>query len=166
MEYLLEEKKYSVIICEVSSFQLEHVKTFSPKVIVFTNISENHLDRHKSFDGYSKAKKRIFLNTNKTMTSILNADDNGIVNMARDPIVQRGRIFYFSRRKGLEPQIMNIGGAVCVGNEISLRVGPEIEKYSIKRKKFRGSHLVENLMAAMCATREYGAKPEVIQEII
>lgn len=166
VEYLLEDKKYSVIICEVSSFQLEHAKTFSPKTIIFTNISENHLDRYKSFETYSGAKRRIFLNTNKAMTSVLNADDSGVVNMARDPIVQRGRIFYFSKRKGLEPQIMNIGGAVCAKDEISLRVGPEIEKYSIKNTKFKGTHIVENIMSAMCASRDFGADPKVIQQVI
>ena len=166
VEYLLEDRKYKVIICEISSFQLEHVVSFSPKVIVFTNISENHLDRHKSFEDYSKAKKRIFLNANKDMTSVLNADDSRIVNMARDPIVQKGRIFYFSRRKGLESQIMNIGGSTCINKEISLRVGPETEKYSVKRVKCRGVHSIENIMAALCAVREFGAKPEVIQDVI
>jgi len=86
--------------------------------------------------------------------------------MARDPLVQRGRIFYFSRKPALEPQIMNIGGAVTIKNEIRIRLGPDIEKMMVDKMKMRGRHSIENIMAAVLATREFGAKPEVIQDVI
>lgn len=167
VEYVRNKEKADVVIVETSSFQLEHVDTFTPKNVVFMNIGENHLDRYRSMDEYIGAKRKLFRNTNHNTTSVLNADDNRVVDLARDPVVQRGRIFYFSRKVALEPQIMNIGGAVLMGNkEIKVRVGPEIETYSVANIKMKGKHAVENIMAAILTTRDYGAKPEAIQKVI
>ncbi len=148
-EYLHKGEKADVLILEVSSFMLEHIEHFTPKNIVFTNLAENHLDRYRSMEEYVNAKRRIFLNTNQGTTSILNADDNAVVELARDPAVQRGRIFYFSRKPTLEPQIMKIGGAVNVKDQIRVRTGPEIEYYSLADTKVRGKHMYENIMAAI-----------------
>jgi UDP-N-acetylmuramoylalanine--D-glutamate ligase len=145
---------------------LEHVVTFNPKNVVFTNLAENHLDRYRNMEEYVNAKRKIFLNTNQNTTSILNADDSAVVELARDPAVQRGRIFYFSRKQALEPQIMNIGGAVALKDKIHVRTGPEIEYYSLTGMKMRGTHSVENIMAALLAAREHGATHEAIQRVI
>lgn len=166
IEYLGLEKKAQVVIAEVSAFMLEMCENFQPQNIVFTNLAENHLDRYRSMEEYVNAKRRIFRHTNQATTSILNADDNAVVELARDPSVQRGRIFYFSRKPALEPQIMNIGGAVNIGDEVRVRTGPDIEYYSIKNIKMRGKHNVENMMAAILAAREHGAKKESIQRVL
>lgn len=165
-EYLRRDDRAQVVIAEVSSFMLEHCENFNPQNVVFTNLAENHLDRYRSMEEYVNAKRRIFKNTNQATTSILNADDNAVVELARDPSVQRGRIFYFSRKPALEPQIMNIGGAVNIGDEIRVRTGPEPETYNIKGMKMRGKHNVENIMAAILAAREHGGKREGIQKVI
>ncbi|MBY0385304.1 UDP-N-acetylmuramoyl-L-alanine--D-glutamate ligase, partial [bacterium] len=122
--------------------------------------------RYKSMEDYINAKRRIFANTNPTTTSILNADDNAVIELARDPAVQRGRIFYFSRKAALEPQIMNIGGIVNIQDELRVRTGPDIESVSIKDMRARGKHSIENLMAAILAAREHGATREAIQSVI
>ena len=169
IEYLRLVKngeKFDTVVAEVSSFQLEHCDRFTPQNIVFTNLAENHQDRYKSMEEYVNAKRRIFQNVNQATTSILNADDNAVVELARDPAVQRGRIFYFSRKPALEPQIMSIGGAVCIKDEIRVRTGPDIETYSIKNMKMRGKHSIDNIMAAILAAREHGAKRESIQTVI
>lgn len=165
-DYLVSGEKAQVLICEVSSFMLEHVESFTPQNVVFTNLAENHLDRYRSMEEYVNAKRRIFLNTNQNTTSILNADDNAVVELARDPAVQRGRIFYFSRKPSLEPQIMNIGGSVNVKDQIRVRTGPEIEYYTLANAKVRGKHMYENIMAAILAAREHGAKHDAIQRVI
>ncbi|HPI39443.1 MAG TPA: UDP-N-acetylmuramoyl-L-alanine--D-glutamate ligase [Pseudobdellovibrionaceae bacterium] len=165
-EYLLNEEKAQVVIAEVSSYMLEHTENFSPREIVFTNLAENHLDRYRSMEEYVNAKRKIFKNTNQAVTSILNADDNAVVELARDPAVQRGRIFYFSRKPALEPQIMNIGGAVNIGKDLRVRTGPEIETYSVENVKMKGRFNVENIMAALLVAKEYGAKKESIQKVI
>jgi UDP-N-acetylmuramoylalanine--D-glutamate ligase len=164
--YLLEEKKSKVVLVELSSFMLEHAQDFVPNTIVFTNLAENHLERYRSMEDYVNAKRKVFKNTNQATTSILNADDNAVVELARDPAVQRGRIFYFSRKPALEPQIMNIGGAVNVGDELRVRTGPEIELFSIKNMKMKGKHSIENVMAALLLAREYGATHEAVQSVI
>ncbi len=166
VEYVRKGEPAQALIVEVSSFQLEHVQRFTPNNIVFTNLAENHLDRYKSMEEYINAKRRIFLNTNQATTSILDADDNAVVELARDPAVQRGRIFYFSRKPSLEPQIMNIGGSVAIKNELRVRTGPEIEYFDVKDMRMRGSHSVENVMAAILAAREHGATHEAIQKAI
>lgn len=165
-EYLRSGEKADVVVVEVSSFQLELIEKFTPKNIVFMNLAEDHLDRYRSMEEYVGAKRRIFLNTNQATTSILNADDNAVVELARDPSVQRGRIFYFSRKASLEPQIMNIGGAVCIGKEVRVRTGPEIDYFDISQVKIMGIHNIENIMAALLAARENGATKEAIQTVI
>ncbi len=169
-EYLRKEekgeKKAQVVIAEVSSYMLEMVEDFNPQNVVFMNLAENHLERYRSMEDYINAKRKIFKNTNQATTSILNADDNAVVELARDPAVQRGRIFYFSRKASLEPQIMNIGGSVCIGKEIRLRTGPEIEYYDISQIKMRGKHSIENLMAAILAAKEHGATREAITKVM
>ncbi len=165
-EYLMGPQTAQVLICEISSFMLEHSEAFTPKNIIFTNLAENHLDRYKNMEEYVNAKRKIFLNTNQNTTSILNADDNAVVELARDPAVQRGRIFYFSRKQSLEPQIMNIGGAVAIKDKIHVRTGPEIEYYTRGNIKMRGAHSVENIMAALLAAREHGAKHDAIQTVM
>ncbi len=164
--YLSGEERAQVLICEVSSFMLEQVEKFNPRNIVFTNLAENHLDRYRSMEEYVNAKRRIFLNTNQATTSVLNADDNAVVELARDPAVQRGRIFYFSRKPTLEPQIMNIGGAVIIKDQIRVRTGPEIEYYTVENAKMKGKHSHENIMAAVLVAREHGATHEAIQKVI
>lgn len=165
-EYLRAPEKADVLVMETSSFMLEHADKFTPTNVVFTNLAENHLDRYRTMEDYVNAKRRIFRNTNQATTSILNADDSAVVELARDPAVQRGRIFYFSRKPSLEPQIMNIGGAVNIGKQLRVRTGPEIEYFDISETKMAGRHSIENLMAAILAAREHGATHEAIQSII
>jgi len=165
-EYLRAGDPAQVVIAEVSSFQLEHVETFNPRNIIFMNLAENHLDRYRSMEEYVNAKRRIFMNTNQNTTSTLNADDNAVVELARDPAVQRGRIFYFSRNSILESQIMNIGGAVLIKDQIRVRTGPEIEYYTVNNAKVRGKHNYENIMAAILVAREHGAIHEAVQRVI
>lgn len=165
-EYLRKGDKAEVLIVEVSSFMLEHVEKFNPKNIVFMNLAENHLDRYRSMEDYVNAKRKVFLNVNQSTTSVLNADDNAVVELARDPMVQRGRIFYFSRKPSLEPQIMNIGGSVAMKDQLKVRTGPEIQYFSVDNMKMRGNHAQENVMASVLAAREHGASAESIQKVI
>ncbi len=165
-EYLYLEEPADVLVVEASSYMLEHIKRMVPNCIVFTNFAESHLDRHKTLNTYLSTKRKIFLNTYLKTTSILNADDRTVLEVAHDPLVQRGNILYFSRKKTLEPQIMKIGGAVMIGDKIHVRTGPEIEYYSMENVKVVGDHTYENIMAAILASREYGAKWDSIQETL
>ena len=165
-EYLYKGEKADVLIVEASSFMLEHVEKMTPRNIVFTNLAEDHLDRYRSMEEYVNAKRRIFKNTTIQTTSILNADDKGILELAKDPVVQRGRLCYFSRKKPLESQIMKIGGAIFIDGQIRVRTGPAIEYYSLENSKLLGQHSCENIMAAILAAREHGGEWESIQRVI
>ena len=157
-QYLLDGKKADVLVLEASSFMLEHVEKMTPKNIVFTNLAQSHLDRYNSMEDYSQTKRKIFTNTNAKLTSILNADSPPVIEMARDPLVQKGRIFYFSTRQKLKPQIMNIGGAVSIGHEVQVRTRPEIEYYNLQKTCLKGKHSYENIMAAVLVATEQGGK--------
>ena len=77
-EYLDEDdpkQREAYLIAEISSFQLEWVDTFSPKVAVLTNITPDHLNRHKSFEEYAGAKAKLFTKQTKKDWAVLNYDD-------------------------------------------------------------------------------------------
>lgn len=165
-EYLYREEKADFLVVEASSFMLEHVVEMVPKNIIFTNLAEDHLDRYRSMEEYVNAKRKVFKHVSAQTTVILNADDRAILELARDPNVQKGCLRYFSRKKSLESQIMKIGGAILIDNQIRVRVGPEIEYYGIESNKLKGGHIYENIMAAILATRINGADWESIQKVI
>ena len=122
------------------------------------------MDRYVHMGDYLNAKRKVFKNTSEQTTSILNADSNIIIEIAKEPIVQQGKIFYFSTRKILKPQIMNIGGAVMIGDEIQLRIRPEIEYYSLKNSAMRGKHSYENIMTALLIAKEHGGQWMALQK--
>lgn len=165
-QYLCDDVKAEVLLVEASSFMLEHVEQMKPKTAVFTNLAPNHLDRYMSMKDYMMSKRKIFTNTSEETTSILNAESSAIIEMARDPLVQKGRIFYFSTRKALKPQIMNIGGAVMIDDEIQLRTKPDIEYYSLKNSPLKGKHSFENIMVALLIAKEHGGEWMPLQKVI
>jgi len=71
----------SIIVAELSSFQLEAIRDFRPHVAVLLNISPNHLDRHPSFEAYAQAKRQIFRNQRADDYAILNADDPWVLSL-------------------------------------------------------------------------------------
>src|SRR5271169_1932478 len=72
----------TAIVLEVSSFQLETIQTFRPKIAVVLNITPDHLDRHGTFEAYADAKARIFENQHAEDFAVLNADDLTCVELA------------------------------------------------------------------------------------
>src|SRR4029077_5377381 len=86
----------TIAVVEVSSFQLETIQTFRPKVAVVLNVTPDHLDRHRTFAAYVDAKARIFENQNLSDFSVLNADDPTSVELAQRT---KGQVIWFSRKK-------------------------------------------------------------------
>ncbi len=171
--YLHTEEKADFLVVEASSFMLEHTKVMTPENIVFTNLAEAHLDRYRSMEEYVNAKSKVFRNVRAPdnvhvvgTTIILNADDRAILELARDPGVQKGCLRYFSRKKVLEEQIMKIGGAILTKDQIRVRIGPQDEYYDLENSKIKGAHSYENIMAAVLTARINGAYPESIQKVI
>src|SRR5438128_8418631 len=84
----------TIVVLEVSSFQLETIQNFRPKVAVVLNVTPDHLDRHRTFAAYTDAKARIFENQQTGDSAVLNADDSTCVGMASRT---RAQVFWFSR---------------------------------------------------------------------
>jgi len=85
---------------EVSSFQLERIERFKPKISVMLNFSCNHLDRYKNIQEYLQAKRRIFMNQKKSEYLVLNYDDKVLRELAKEASAQ---VVYFSEKKDLNP---------------------------------------------------------------
>src|SRR5208337_1250988 len=92
-------KPETIIVLEVSSFQLETIQTFRPKVAVVLNVTPDHLDRHRTFEIYADAKARIFENQQAEDFAVLNADDATCVAMAART---KAQVFWFSRHKEVQ----------------------------------------------------------------
>jgi len=85
---------------EVSSFQLERIRSFKPKISLILNFTENHLDRYKNMQDYLLAKKRIFMNQGPEDFLILNQDDPALRELAGE---SAAKVVYFSKSEGFNP---------------------------------------------------------------
>src|SRR5689334_554728 len=85
----------AVTVLEVSSFQLETIRTFRPKVALVLNVTLDHLDRHRTFEAYAAAKARVFENQQAHDFTVLNAEDPTCVRMAKDT---KAQLFWFNRK--------------------------------------------------------------------
>jgi UDP-N-acetylmuramoylalanine--D-glutamate ligase len=156
-------KQESVIVLEVSSFQLETIQRFHPKVAVVLNVTPDHLDRHRTFDAYVDAKARIFLNQRSDDFAVLNQDDPTCVTMAARTQAQ---VFWFSRQKEVKQ-----GAWVRDGN-IVFRDGRGETKTSqreimlVSEIPLKGAHNLENALAAVCAGALMGCAPEKIRQAV
>lgn len=152
---LPEMEKDDFVVLELSSFQL-HSMQCRPNVAVMTNLSPNHLDKHKDFQDYIDAKAWIFRNQQPEDRLILNADDpHTSYYAAQAP----GRISYFSDRSPLQ------NGCVYKDGVISL-VKNGIAKPVMLADEIRipGQHNVQNMLAAFEAVRDY-VTPEICREV-
>jgi UDP-N-acetylmuramoylalanine--D-glutamate ligase len=91
-------KKDSIIVLEASSFQLELIDKFKPRVSVILNISDNHLDRHKDMNEYISAKCRIFVNQDKEDVLFLNKNDELLREISG--VLKGPRVEFFNEYKG------------------------------------------------------------------
>lgn len=135
------------VVLEVSSFQLENLRWLAkgPKVALITNISPNHLDRHKTLENYIEAKKAILDYQTQDDVAVINADDDAVVEMAKGC---RARIVHFSLRRQVE-----CGAFVRDGN-IVVRTGSTEETVCpVHSLSLKGAHNCENALAAVAATR-------------
>ena len=144
-------------VLEVSSFQLESTERFHPRIGVILNITPDHLDRHGSFENYALAKERIFAAQNESDVVVLNADN---ARAAQAAVRSVGRVYFFS----VEHSVMQ--GAWVEDGLLVYRAGKDepIEKIMpLKHVPLKGAHNVENVLAAVCASRLAGVSAEQIR---
>jgi UDP-N-acetylmuramoylalanine--D-glutamate ligase len=151
-------KSETVIVLEISSFQLETVQTFRPKVAVVLNVTPDHLDRHHTFEIYADAKARIFANQQGSDFAVLNADDPTCVAMAART---RAQVFWFSRQKEVQ-----LGAWVRDGNVVFRDGAGQKEILQVSEIPLKGAHNLENVLAAVCASALMGCPPEKIRQAV
>jgi len=148
----------TVVVLEVSSFQLETIQTFRPKVAAILNITPDHLDRHRNFQTYVDAKARIFENQQGSDFAVLNEDDATCATLGSRT---RAQVFWFSRKKEVKQ------GAWVRDGQILFRDGRgQREIMLVSEIPLKGVHNVENVLAAVCAGALMGCEPEQLRSAV
>ena len=143
----------TVAVAELSSFQLELIEKLRPNISVFLNLTPDHLDRHHTLESYGAAKARIFQNQGESDSAVLNADDPGTTPYAP----AKPQVFWFSRKQRVAQ------GAFVKESEILFRrEGTEEAILKLADIPLAGAHNVENVLAAVAATKLAGAESAAI----
>ncbi len=145
-------------VLEVSSFQLETIVEFRPRIAVILNITPDHLDRHRTFANYVNAKARVFENQRADDFSVLNADEPTTSELSGRT---RAQLFWFSRTKEVER------GAFARGSHIYFRDGHNERKIlPLTEVPLKGGHNLENVLAGVSIGMLVGCEPEQIREAV
>ena len=149
-----------LVVAEISSYQLEGISTFNPHISMILNITPDHMERHGSLENYQKTKEKIFENQTLSDYTILNYDDPKTREMKNRV---QGKVIYFSRKDNLEDI-----DSIFVKNEIlTISYNKEITDIChINDIKIRGSHNLENALAASMAAFLIRVKKEDIVNVL
>src|SRR5271169_1510296 len=156
-------KAETVIVLEVSSFQLETIQTFRPKVAVVLNVTPDHLDRHRTFEAYTDAKARIFENQQGSDFAVLNADDPTCVAMASRT---KAQVFWFSRQKEVQQGAWVRDGNILFREGAGRASTAQHEIMQVSEIPLKGAHNLENVLAAVCAGVLMECAPEKIRQAV
>ncbi|MBK5244084.1 MAG: UDP-N-acetylmuramoyl-L-alanine--D-glutamate ligase [Eubacteriaceae bacterium] len=138
--YVANAKEDEVFITEISSFQLETIDTFRPKIAAILNLTPDHLDRHLTMENYLNAKARIFENQTPEDLLVLNADDPLVCNLGEKAISRKAT---FSYKQPLD------FGAWCLNGEIFINDGKQV--IFVCREEILGIVGPHNTMNALAA---------------
>ncbi|MHB1000954.1 MAG: UDP-N-acetylmuramoyl-L-alanine--D-glutamate ligase [Armatimonadota bacterium] len=147
-----------VIVAEISSFQLELVSSFKPRVAVLLNISSDHMDRHPDIETYASMKARLFEFQESGEYAVLNADDPTVMRYVQSI---KSCVWQFSSTHEVEV------GTFLRGSEVWLRTqdGDQLV-CDTRTMKLRGIHNIENILAASAAAMAFDADTERIQSAV
>lgn len=152
------EKNYENYVLEISSFQLDDIIDFKPKIAVITNITPDHLDRYDyKFENYVKSKFRIAMNQTKDDYLIYDADDDVIVNHLKNHPVQ-STLLPFSLEKTIE------NGAYLDNNNIKITINNNQIIMPTSNITLEGKHNVKNAMAASTVAHLLRIRKQTIRE--
>jgi UDP-N-acetylmuramoylalanine--D-glutamate ligase len=186
---------YDVAVAEVSSFQLEWVERLRPRIGVFLNLTDDHLDRHADREVYGRTKLRLFARQTEDDVAVLNGADPWICGHAGD---LRARRIWFGAGTGAanRPEVGNgspsdpcagslseshpragnfseshsdAGDRVVLrtdGAAIHLRLAGRDEVYPLDAVQLAGAHNRENMMAAVAAARAFGVPAAAVQQAL
>jgi UDP-N-acetylmuramoylalanine--D-glutamate ligase len=147
-------------VLEVSSFQLETVVEFRPKIAVVLNVTPDHLDRHGTFERYRAAKAMITARQDSADFLILNAEDVNAQGMAAKT---KAQIYWFSGKRQIKQGAFVHGESLFFLATEGGKAEPVLPLAEIGLK---GAHNVENVLAAVCAARLAGIDAETIRSSV
>lgn len=148
----------SVVVAEISSFQLETAVEFHPKVSAVLNITPDHLNRHHTMENYIAAKASIAKNQTEDDFCVLNYEDAETRKMAKNT---RAKVLFFSSERELTE------GCFLKGEEIWYADCDGTRRLmNIHEMKLLGKHNVENVMAAICMCYAYGVPMDSIIDTV
>jgi UDP-N-acetylmuramoylalanine--D-glutamate ligase len=133
-------------VLELSSFQLETIRTFRADIAVCLNLTPDHLDRHYTLEKYAAAKGRLFETQRAGDYAVLNADDSHCVDYSA---ITRAQPLWFSLTRAITPGVWLENGSLWFDGELLMRAADI---------PIRGRHNIENTMAAAAAARLAGAQ--------
>lgn len=147
----------SVAVAEMSSFQLESIETFRPKVSAILNFTPDHLNRHHTMEAYVEAKKQIAKNQTAEDYCVLNYEDERTKAFGEEV---KAQVLYFSSAHKLERGIYLDDGKMIYKN-------PEEEIVChVDELQILGIHNYENVMAAVAMAAVYGVPMDTIRKAI
>ena len=147
----------SVIVAEMSSFQLETVHSFRPRVSAILNITPDHLNRHHTMEAYIAAKERIAENQTSEDFCVLNYEDDVLREFGEKLDAQ---VLYFSSRRKLNR------GVYLDGTTIVCEIDEKIPVCDVSELQILGTHNYENAMAAVAMAYAYGTPLDVIRKTL
>ncbi len=147
-------------VLEVSSFQLETVETFRPRIALVLNVTPDHLDRHGSFENYAAAKARITENQTAEDFLVLNGEDAATQMIAAKT---KAQIYWFSARRRIKQGAFAHGESIFFLAKENATPEPVMPVAEIT---LAGKHNVENVLAAVCAARLAGVPSAVIRAAV
>lgn len=158
-EAVLDMTENSVAVAEMSSFQLETIHTFRPKVSAVLNITPDHLNRHHTMEAYIDAKKNIFKNQTPEDFCILNYEDETTRGFAENTAAQ---VLYFSSRRILDKGLCMDGDEILYVHDNDNAV----VICNVNELQILGTHNYENVMAACAMAIAYGVPIDMIRRTV
>lgn len=147
-----------IVVLELSSFQLENIEEFKPKVAALLNISPDHLDRYPDLESYSQAKLRIFENQTSEDFAIFNMDDHLSLKIKNNC---KAKTIFFSTLKEIEK------GSFLKDGELFLALNGKTEKIlDVEEVGIKGSHNLSNAACACAISTALGAKKDSLREAL
>ena len=148
----------SVLVAEMSSFQLESIEEFHPQVSMILNITPDHLNRHHTMENYTAAKANIMRNQTEDETCILNYEDERLRELAK---ISKAKVVFFSSERELEEGLfLRNGDIICREN------GAETLILNVSEMNIIGKHNHENAMAAVAGAIALGVSLENIRKTL
>ena len=174
--HVAEGKRVQAVVAEISSFQLDTISTFRPRIAVLLNIAEDHLDRYPDFFTYARSKARLFENQRPTDIAILNGSDP-LIGKLTETVGSR-KFFFFQKTDALNQA--DTDGASITDDGISLQVksllktGPgnrpagtsdadSVISINHSEISILGRHNLENAAAAALAALAGGGTPNGVK---